>query len=414
MTTPLLTRRAVLLAAVESTYNSAESTSASTDAVLVSEPDFSADVQTLERNFSRASLSKLPMAAGRKLATMTFQTEIRSNGLVDSGSLAQTPMLARLMRACGYSLTAFSAADVGTVHNVGDHENAATWADGGTLTNTAPIPYKLEVTTGGASGTAEITVTSPVTGEGNAAAAVSSGSAFTVGDAGLELTPTFSGDLVVGQTWFVLLKPKGIEAVPVSSGFESMTLRMYLDGILHVMTGSIGTFAISADAGQLGSISWTFTGQYVTPVDGALPTGVAYETTLPAQFELAQMSIDGYTAVINSLSMTQNNDIQPRSDANAADGYNGVRLVDRNPEMGIDPEAALAANQDFWGKLATAKRMPLSARFGRTVGNTVYLTAPSVQYTGLTYADRSGIRTHDAGLSLPGIVGDDEVSFFFA
>ena len=80
----------------------------------------------------------------------------------------------------------------------------------------------------------------------------------------------------------------------------------------------------------------------------------------------------------------------------------------RDPEGGIDPEAELVANHDFWGKMGRAERMSLQMRVGTEPGNTVWFLAPSVQYTGLTYQDRNGIRTYDAQLKFSRVLGNDE------
>jgi hypothetical protein len=129
--------------------------------------------------------------------------------------------------------------------------------------------------------------------------------------------------------------------------------------------------------------------------------------------ELARLRLDDYAAVVNAVSFTQANDIQPRPDVNASDGYNGVRIVAKAPTCGVDPEAALVATHDFWTRMATGQRMPFQMRVGQTAGNRVWLFMPVTQYTGLTYRDRTGLRTYDAGLTVAQYTGDDEVVFAF-
>ena len=70
-------------------------------------------------------------------------------------------------------------------------------------------------------------------------------------------------------------------------------------------------------------------------------------------------------------------DIQIRPDVNGSDGYSGTRIVGRSPEGGVDPEADLVANQDFWKKLADTERMPFQMRLRQVAGNTVRMLAPS-------------------------------------
>jgi hypothetical protein len=409
----LLTRRAVLLAGVETTYNTALSLGGG-DGFLVENPDYRVDPTVLERNFARADLSPLGHIVGRKLARMTFRTELRGNGRQHGGELADAPLIARLFRACGYALDSLADPAATAMVPIGQHANDVAWTvAAGVLETTDVIAYYLEVTTGGASGTAEIAITSDSVGEGNAATVVTSASALTIGAAGLQATPTFSGNLIIGQRWVLWALPTGQLLEPVSDAFESLHLDMFFDGTRHRLTGGRGTFSLNAEAGQYATIDWDFVGQYHAPVDAALPTPT-FETTLPPVVELARLRLDDYSAVVNALSFTQGNDIQPRPDVNAADGYAGVRIVDRKPEGGLDPEAALVASHDFWGRMSAADRMPFQMRVGRVAGNRIWLLAPGVQYSGLTYRDRNGLRAYDAGLKFTRQSGNDEIMFLLA
>lgn len=410
----LLTRRAVLLAKIETTYNVEIVPSASTDAILVESPEFMPDMTVLKRNFARSSLSPLPHVVGRKFGKMHFTTELRGNGTQQSGSTANAPVIARLFQACGYSLTGMAAVGVTTMYNVGDEPNLATWVtNAAASTATDVIQYIFTVDTGGASLAARITVTSDTAGEAAASQIVTSGSAMTVGTKGITFTPTFTGALVVGQQWVAWALPKGQRLDPISTVPQSLTMRLYLDGTLTELTGAYGTFSIDAIGGQYAKVKWEFTGQYVTVVDAAIPTAT-FERTLPLAVQLARLNVGGFSAVVNAMTWTQANDVQLRPDVNQTDAYNGVRIVTRTPQIGIDPEADLVANHDFWGKMAAATRMPFQMRIGNVVGNTVWMLCSNTQYDKMTYKDRNGIRTFDAGLSPVQDSGDDEVVFVFS
>jgi hypothetical protein len=409
----ILTRRAVLLAGVETTYNTAL-TLGGGDGFLVENPDYRVDPTVLERNFARADLSPLGHIVGRKLARMTFRTELRGNGRQHGGLVGDAPLIARLFRGCGYAMTILDDPSATPMLPVDQNLNSVAWSvAAGALEVDDVVAYYLEVTTAGASATAEITVTSDTPGEGNAAAVVTSTSALTIGGSGLLATPTFTGVLALGQRWVIWALPTGQKLMPVSDGFESLHLDMFFDGTRHRLTGGRGTFSLNAEAGQYATIDWDFVGQYHAPIDAALPTPT-FETTLPPVVELARLRVGGYSAIVNALSFTQANDIQPRPDVNAPDGYDGVRIVNRSPEGGLDPEAALVASHDFWGRMATARRMPFQMRVGQAAGNRVWLIAPGVQYSGLTYRDRNGLRAYDAGLKFTRETGNDEILFLLA
>ncbi len=285
---------------------------------------------------------------------------------------------------------------------------------GGTnvITNTDFIAYYLTVVLGGVSGVATISVASDTVGETNAAAVVTSGTPFAMGTKGLTIVPTFTGSLVAGQRWVVWMTPPGMLVKPVSDYFESVTLGMYKDRVYHAMPGSYGTFDIDATAGEFATIKWSFTGTYSAPVDGNLPSPV-YERQLPQMVELARLRTNSFNAIVNKFTFTQGNDIQIRPDVSSLQGYIGSRIVGRAPEGGIDPEADLVANYDFWSFLRSATRIPFSMRVGSNAGNTIWVLAPSTQYTKMTYTDRNGISTYDAGLKFSGYQSDDEMMMFF-
>ena len=409
--TVLLTRKAVLQGAIEATYDTPVAVGAS-DGFLVNNPMFTVKPNVLERNFVRNDLSPMPHIIGRKLASMEFETELRGNGIQNAGTTGSAPLIARLFRACGYQQMANAASVVKGPFIVGDQPLAVAWAESGTLANTDAIAYYIAVDTPGVSGTAKVTITSDTPGEGSASQIITTATALDLGTMGLVLTPTWSGSLVVGMQWVVWLMPPGISLDPRSDSFESLTLVLHKDGVKHLMPGAFGTFEITAAAGNFATVKWHFTGTYNAPTDDANPAPV-FETTLPQQVQVARLRVNQFAAIVEKFTFNQANDIQIRPDVSSSDGYAGSRITARKPAGGIDPEADVVANQDFWSNMANALRMPFQMRVGEIVGNTVWVIAPNTQYTGMTYTDRNGILAYDAGLTFSRSVGNDEVCFYF-
>jgi hypothetical protein len=145
----LLTRRAVVQAGMEPAYGQAVALG-NDDGVLVSEPTYEIDANVLERDFTRDSLSQTPHIMGRKLAKMTFSTELRGNGKQHSGNAADAAIITRLFRMCGYGLTAYDAPHVKGVFDVDDHASRVSWvADVADADNTDAHAYYIEVVVGG-------------------------------------------------------------------------------------------------------------------------------------------------------------------------------------------------------------------------------------------------------------------------
>ena len=418
---PLLTRKAVVFAKIETTYNEDAIPTQVSDAILVEEPDYTSDPEILERKFTRNSLSRLPHRVGRILAGMTFMVEAGSNGKANTAT--EEPVVGRLIRACGFSSVAMPSG-VGTVDSVNANPNNGSitttnfsWAVTSGDNPVEPILYTIVK-----DGAATVTITPDKNAVDSGYDAVQTAVPFSSGTplelksggGGAVIVPTFGGNPPLGDKWTVWVFPEGFMYRPVSGGFESVTLYMYKDGILHKMPGARGTFTLEAKAGNYGKFSFTFTGQYVKSVDSPLPANPTYRQLDPPIFEKAHLSVDEYPAVVETLNIDISTSVSVRPDANSPDGYCGVRITDRDVSGGIDPEATLVADHDFWDRLENATQMVFRARIGEDVGNRIWTLAPSVQYTGLTYQDRESLLVYDAGIAFNGVKGDDELTFCFA
>jgi hypothetical protein len=256
--------------------------------------------------------------------------------------------------------------------------------------------------------------------ESNAAAvAVESGTtALALGDSGAEITPTFAGNLVKGQMWIVSLYEEGYMYRPTSESKKmgSLTLYVFMDGLLHVATASMGTVTFTGEAGGLGKATFEFTCNYADPVEEPMPFDATLEETQPSQVELAQMSIMGDNDFCaQSFTYTLANTINPRDCMNAADGYNGSIISNREPTAALNPEATYEAYTGMWKNFSKATQFPIHNRVGTEEGNIVRFYAERVTYTGLTYGDRNGTTTLEAEYSLNGLssYGDDELRIAF-
>jgi hypothetical protein len=420
----MLNRKSLVLAKIETTAGVDAVPTQALDAILVMNPQYSADPKLLPRKFVTPTLSPNAQLVGRKLAKLKFECEVRGNGKQQSGVLTDAPMLTRLMNACGYGLTAISGVTSQIFPVVPDVDNPATspvvtWADGAAApTLVTPVVYTITCTTGGSSGTAAVRVTSNNTAEDNPSATpvtITSGTALALGTKGSTVVPTFTGSLTVGQKWRVLVSPKGTLAQPNSASTATMTLYFYTDGLLWKLTNAQGTWSLKAPAGELPVITFEFTGQYNAPTDTALPTSPVFETTMPSQVELAQLTWGSNSSlVVSEWDFDAGLKLNPRADVNSPDGYNGVRITDRETAGSFKPEAELEGVQAFWADFAAGKVRHFYAKFGSVAGNTVALCGPAVQSLGINPGDKDGVLEYDIKLSFTrGANGDDEIFVLF-
>lgn len=110
----MLTRRAIILGKIESTYNTDSSPVVSTDAALVEEPSWSHEgARMQERAAARPSAGKLPQVFGGTLKAVSFSMNLKGAGAAYSATVR--PEADAFLRACGFSATVDTTASAETV-----------------------------------------------------------------------------------------------------------------------------------------------------------------------------------------------------------------------------------------------------------------------------------------------------------
>lgn len=449
----ILHKRALLLAKVESVFRTDAVPTAALDAFLVNSPDFVPDITAITRENVKTDISPDASRAGRKIAKVSFTHEVRGEG-----SIASAPRLGRLFRGCGMSETQRAATaddtiiegggagpssyvplDIKTGGSTGDFTFAKTTAYSGTVRRT----ITLTCTTGGASGVAEFAVTAPARG---ALAAISDtgqvmtdATAFALGTGlAAEITPTVGTSFAASDQFQIDLVPEGWEYDPVSGNFDSLTLYLYFGepgatGLLHKLTGARGTWSVEGNGGEIALLNFEFTGDWNDPADATVPSNpvLSYDFT-PPLVELADLFVssaatadaedDGYVGNGNDLvsslcaqtfGVDLAGDVQVRECINGPQAYEGGLFVGRAPVMTFNPETVIEATYPFWAKLSAAAGVQANVDVGTATGNIVNFFAPNAQFTGLSYAERNGLRTYEATLNLARINGNDELKVAF-
>lgn len=204
---------------------------------------------------------------------------------------------------------------------------------------------------------------------------------------------------------------------PLTASQKTLTLYCYYDGMLHKLTGAMGTFVVNAEAGQIATIQWTFTGVFNAPTATATPTP-SFTSVTPPLVESCSFAI-GATAssvfVLQNISIDVQNNVIPRADANSAKGFNSMYITGRNPQVTINPEQVPEASHPFWGDFTSAARKAITFAIGGTAGNKAEVSIPNAQISGMSYTDRDGIRVYDITMmaNTTTAAGNDEVTFRF-
>lgn len=263
-----------------------------------------------------------------------------------------------------------------------------------------------EITIGYVTSAGAVTVTSGTT-------------AVALGDSGATITPTWAGNLVLGQQWIVQLYETGYMYRPLSDDelADTLTLHAYIDGQLYTMTGVTGTVTFEGTAGEYASASFEFTGQYSEPKVQPLPSReLRYELTKPPKVEIAQLSIRGsQDFCAESFTIELGNDITERLCMNEVDGYAGSESSGRSPTCTVNPEGTLEVYNKMWGDFASGEEVPVHLRVGKVTGNMVRFYMDRATYSGLSLSDRNRVQVQEPTFQLNGVseYGDDELRVAF-
>jgi hypothetical protein len=245
--------------------------------------------------------------------------------------------------------------------------------------------------------------------------------AITLGASGAVITPgAWVGNTALGDTVDIPLRRSGVRYDPVSDNGSSITLWAFLDGSLFRLRGARGSWAVSGQAAQYATITWTFTGVYVDPIDLALPTTLSYETSKPYKVELAALALYGLNATLakaSRFSMDIANEVAPKDNINADEAYDEVMITGRAPVAGADPESYKPSVYNPWARLRREDTTRFHVAVGRKGGaaNTVRLQADNANLTAVPFANRQKIRAYDHQLRLArkSSIGDDELFVHF-
>lgn len=245
--------------------------------------------------------------------------------------------------------------------------------------------------------------------------------ALTLGLSGAVVTPgAWAGNVVAGESFEVTLRRPGVRYDPVSDGGPSLTLWAFLDGSLFRLRGARGSWSVAGQAAQYATVTWTFTGVYVDPIDMPLPTTLNYEESKPYKVEVAALALYGLNATLakaSRFSMDIANEVVPKDNINADEAYDEVIITSRAPVAGADPESYKPSVYNPWARLRREDTTRFHVSVGRKGGpaNTVRLQADSANLTAVPFANRQRIRAYDHQMRLArkSAVGDDELFVHF-
>jgi hypothetical protein len=379
---PLYKRKTVLLAKIEGSYGVDPTPTGAANSILVRNLTLTPqDGETVGRDLVRPYFGNSPQLPGSIRGTLEFEVEVAG-----AGTAGTAPGYGPLLRACGMAELLLGSPLTGSA--TAGSATTLTLAAGASAVDQAYKGMRLDVTSG--------------TGSGQYA---------TIRDyVGATKVATFNETLatpLAASTGYSI----GAQAsyCPISTAFESVTLYVNQDGVLHKLLGARGSVAISIAAKSIPVYKFSFTGLYQTVTDTALPTPVytGFQQPLASNtVNTPAIALHGVTPVLSSVDIDFANQVVHR----ALVGTESVLLTDRKASGNIVIEATTVAVKDWWTVAKNATLGPFYVLQGTTAGNKVGIASGYAQIIKPTYQDQDGVAMLAAQMSFnPGSSGNDEV-----
>jgi hypothetical protein len=199
-----------------------------------------------------------------------------------------------------------------------------------------------------------------------------------------------------------------VEYKPISTGFESVSIYINVDGVQHKVTGCRGDVELTINARAIPVFKFKMVGIYNAPTDVALPTVTytSFQTPLVANStNTTGFSLFSYAGILESLNFQVGNQIDYR----ALIGSSYVQLTDRKAAGSCTFEAVSIATKDFFAISQASATGALAITHGTVAGNKVVLTANQVDLLNPTYTDNGGVQMLQTGfVAVPTTAGGDE------
>lgn len=380
---PLLNRRRILTAAIETTYGT-DAAPTGSNAILVRNMTLTPQEADLtDRDLVRPYLGRSEQLPAGIRARLEFEVEIAG-----AGSAGTAPAYGPLLRAVGLSQTLLAAPVTGTA--TAGAASTITLAAGASAVDGFYNGMPIAITGGAGSGQTAI-----ITDYVGSTRVCTVARPWTT-------TP--------GATSVYSISANAIYR-PVSTAFESCTLHFNVDGVRHRLTGARGSVSLAFRTKDIPVLRFSFMGIYqaVADVAAVTPSYGGFQTPLPVtNGNTPLFNLHGVSPVLSELNIDLAVAMTHRT---LVGGSESVLITDREPTGTMTIEAENVAFRDWWALTQNATLGALALIHGTAAGNRVAVSSARVQLTTPQYSDMDGITMLQLSANfVPGpTVGNDEL-----
>ena len=231
---------------------------------------------------------------------------------------------------------------------------------------------------------------------------------------------------------------------PRSSSFETASVWVYADQILHKAAGCVGTFTLAGTAGEGIELQFDLQGSYNSPTGANTQPTTTYPADKKTLMNYAKAIVTanndgtdstengvGYQGggsserpIIRSFNFDAGVTVTERGDISSNEGLYGLYITDRAPtlDLTVEVENNLVSASGKPGfnpilDMANANTHNISFQHGpsdssgnKTAHSNTVFSFPQAQLVDVQYGDDAGIRTYNLSYSLTNTVDDDEYS----
>ena len=202
-----------------------------------------------------------------------------------------------------------------------------------------------------------------------------------------------------------------VDYQPVSASFESSSIYVNQDGVLHKLIGCRGTVKFDFSGGDYPTASFAFLALAVVPADVA-PVVPVYTSVVAVEVNEANTSFTfgGYGAVLHKLEL----DLQVKTKFRELPNQTAeIKILGRDCKGNLVMDAVKVADKNYWADWRGATQLPLTLTHGLTAGNIVEASSAKVQLDTIDYGEEDEILTFNTPISLTRDSGDDELVITF-
>lgn len=175
-----------------------------------------------------------------------------------------------------------------------------------------------------------------------------------------------------------LLASTSVTFSPISTGYQSLTIHLFVDGIRWAIIGARGTFKLVVEASGIPYLEFTFTGRFAPATDVVLPVGILTAFKDPLIVSAANtptFTIDAVPMVMKSMTFDAGCQVEPRFWV----GTNDIIISGRAESLETMVEVRSMAIFNPYARAAAAARVPIVLTHGTVAGARATLNVPTGQ-----------------------------------